>query len=704
MFAVTVALLTTMTATTVPFTLFDHRIMATATIAGKPFAMIVDTGAQGIIVTPEVARQLHLPQRANAAISGAGARTLRSARTQPPRISLAGRELRTRDAIVADLGPIRRALHFKRLDGIIGLDALTPYVGINIDAHALTLSTIPIAAPHDAHVVPYTSNDGLLRVEAAVDGVHGTFVVDTGDRSALTLFAQFAGRNGFYQMTPRRNDLITGYGLGGPIRGDIIAAHLEVFGFDLPDVVARMPVGHAGVFSTSRDPGSIGNAVLERFNSVYDTVARTMKVWPSRVFRETQTLDAPSPAPLPRHALFGAVLAEKDGKVIVTRAIADGAAARSGIEAGDIVDSLAGQPTPSVSEFLWQVHALHAGDRVPVAIHRDGIAKTLYATMAAPFDEADPDVTTIYRSIEVDGSQRRTLLSMPKTGSEKLPAMLFLGGIGCFSVDVAANPQDPYLRLAHDVAKAGFLTMRVEKSGVGDSQGPPCSSVDFESEERAYAAAIEALKKDPRVDPSRIVLFGHSIGTVEAPQLAWRYHLAGIIVSEAVGRDWPEYEVRNLRRQLELGGEAPAEVDAALLGKQRCLVRLLLEQEPEDVIEQTEPDCKVHNGVYPVSVSYMRQVAVQPIIDTWTRLDLPVLAIWGSSDFVTELPDHERIVDIINARHPGSATLREIEGMDHLLFLAPTLNAAMRAFSSGAPRTYDAQLSLAVMEWLRRFR
>jgi len=692
-----------MAATTVPFHLLDHRIFTTATIGGKPYAMIVDTGTDGIVVTPEVAQQLHLFQRASAPISGAGAGSLRSTKARLPRISLAGRQLRTRDAIVADLGPIRRAIGFKHFDGIIGLDSLAPYVRIDMDAQTLTLSAAPILAPRDAHAVTYTINGGLPHVRAAVDGVHGDFVVDTGDRSALTLFATFARRNGFYQVMPRRNDVVTGYGIGGPIRGDRIQTHLKVFGFDLAPVVARMPAGNAGVFSTSQDPGSIGNAVLERFNMVYDTITHALRVWPSRAFGETQPFDAPTPPPLRRHALFGALLAEKGGKLTVARPVNGGAAASAGIMPGDVLESLGGTPTPTVAAFLSAVHALRAGDRVAVVIQRNGAAKSVYVTMTAPLDESDPDVTTTYGSLEVDGSQRRTLVTAPKNPSGRLPAMLILGGIGCFSIDVATNPQDAYLRLAHDVAKAGFVTMRVEKSGVGDSQGPPCTAVDFESEERAYAAAIEALQNDPHVDPSRIVLFGHSIGTVEAPRLARRYRVAGIIVSEAVGRDWPEYEVRNLRRQLELSGEAPADVDAALLGKQECLVRLLVEREPEDLIEQSEPDCKIHNGVYPVSVSYMRQVVRQPIVDAWTNLDIPALVIWGSSDFVTELSDHQRIFDILNARHLGSATFREIEGMDHLLFTAPEPKAAMQAFSSGAPRTYAQQLSVEVVAWLQRF-
>src|SRR5215469_4019085 len=83
-------------------------------------------------------------------------------------------------------------------------------------------------------------------------------------------------------------------------------------------------------------------------------------------------------------------------------------------------------------------------------------------------------VETLYQSIEIDGTLRRTLLTFPKNVQGRRPAVLVLGGIGCFSVDSAADPQDSYMRLAHDLGRRGFVVMRLEKSGVGDSQGPPC--------------------------------------------------------------------------------------------------------------------------------------------------------------------------------------------------------------------------------------
>jgi pimeloyl-ACP methyl ester carboxylesterase len=185
-----------------------------------------------------------------------------------------------------------------------------------------------------------------------------------------------------------------------------------------------------------------------------------------------------------------------------------------------------------------------------------------------------------------------------------------------------------------------------------------------------------------------VFLLGHSIGSVEAPRLARRQPVAGVIVSEAVGRDWAEYEIRNLRRQLEAGGDSPSQTDGALTVKVQCLVHLLYDKQPEARIERSMPACKEPNSVYPVDPPYMQQVAAVNAIEAWTKIDVPVLAIYGTGDIVTEEADHQRIVDVVNAHHPRTATFVAIDGMDHYL--------------QTSAHTYDTQLSTVVIDWLRK--
>jgi hypothetical protein len=405
---------------------------------------------------------------------------------------------------------------------------------------------------------------------------------------------------------------------------------------------------------------------------------------------------------LPRHAVFGAAVAEKPAGLTVVRVLPASPAQNAGVRAGDVIVSVDGVATPTIPAYLSEVHNLHAAELVSVTLSRDGKPMTLRVRLGEPPEENDPLVTTRYDSITVDGSLRRVLITIPKQAHTPLPGVLLIGGIGCFSIDVASDPQDPYLRLAHDLSRAGFVTMRVEKSGVGDSRGPPCQSVDFAGEKRSYAVALNALRADPAVNPKRVYVFGHSIGTIVAPRLAQRERVAGIVVAEAVGRDWFGYELRNTRRQLELGGTAAAATDAAMMDKYRCMYRLLVAKESEATIEVEQPSCKEHNGVYPVDAAYIQQVAALNVIEPWTRLGVPVLAIYGTSDFVTERDDHVRIVAIVNAAHPGAATLHEIAGMDHLLYRASSPKAALDAFASGAAREYDTDLSAVIIAWLKQ--
>ena len=673
----------------VPFTTHDNRIVVPVTIDGVAgFQMILDTGSSGIIVTPQTTAKLRIHTRWAGYTGGAGAHKVPLGLTRLRTIELAGRSLPAQNAGVIDLEPIRRAFRFPKLDGIVGYDAIPArYLEIDSDKHVLRISGEPIAAPRGAHIEPYTLRGGMPQVQAAVDGVRSTFILDTGDRSQLTLFERFARAQGFYGVTPLRQNVVTGYGIGGPIRSNVIGARLDAFGFELSDVVTRIPLGNAGVFSSETRAGSIGNGVLLQFNTVYDRAAQTITLWP---------------AALPRHAVFGAVLADKQAGATITRVLPQSAAAAAGVQRGDVITAINGTAVSNTAGVLASLHRLHAGDRATIGILRAGTKLERSVVLGAPPDERDPLVTTLYGSVRVDGTLRRTLLTLPQNVNSRLPAVLVLGGIGCYTIDAAANPQDAYMRLTHDLTRAGFVTMRIEKSGVGDSQGPPCPGVDFAAEQRGYAAALDALRHDPHVNASRVYLFGHSIGSIQAAQLALAQPVAGIIVTGAVGRDWPEYEVRNLRRQLELTATSPSQTDAELILKQKCMQRLLVEKQPESEIERSQPGCKDADGVYPVDPRYMQQVAAVNIIDLWSKIGVPVLAIHGASDFVTEAEDHQRIAQVVNMRHPGSAAYVSISGMDHLLFRAASPKAAYDAFASSAAREYDADLSQVVLDWLKR--
>jgi aspartyl protease len=275
--------------TSVPFTLVDNRMLVDAMIDGKgPFAMIVDTGSSSVVITPGVVRQLEVVTHAAGTVTGAGSGSTSLAETRLQRLQIGSLPFDNLHAEVIDLSPIKRAIGFPRLDGIIGYDVLRRLrVGVDMDAMQLTLSYPLLHVPAHAVETPFTvDGNGIPQVPAAVDGVRGLFVIDTGDRSSLTLFRHFAKAHDFYSKATIHS-AITGVGVGGPIYSDVLRATVALFGSTITGVVTRASLDKGGAFALAPQDASIGTGLLKRFNIVYDYPDKLLFTWPSRFFGET---------------------------------------------------------------------------------------------------------------------------------------------------------------------------------------------------------------------------------------------------------------------------------------------------------------------------------------------------------------------------------------------------------------------------------
>ena len=412
------------------------------------------------------------------------------------------------------------------------------------------------------------------------------------------------------------------------------------------------------------------------------------------------TCSLAAPDELPRRPMLGASISADSAGPRVDYVLPGSPAEKCGLKTDDIVTSFAGHATKTPVEVVEAARSSPLDQPLAVQILRAGAAKTLTVRLTPAPKENDPDVETIYGAIRVGDTLRRTLTTVPRGRNRRLPAVLIIGGIGCYTVDNPNDPADVYRLLAHDLGRAGIAVMRLEKSGVGDSQGGPCFNIDFNSESLSYKIALQALRSDSHVDPEHVFLFGHSIGTVIGPQLAIEAPVAGIIAADGVATNWFEYELLNLRRQAELGGDSPSAVDAELRLKEVCMHRLLIERKSETEIEHDMPACSAHDR-YPVAAAYLQQVAAVNMAELWTHVGVPVLALYGTGDFVTSEEDHRRIVAIVNANHPGTAVLRTIDGMDHYLTTTGPPQAAFNlrvVDHKEAP--YEKRFSTEISSWI----
>ncbi len=111
--------------------------------------------------------------------------------------------------------------------------------------------------------------------------------------------------------------------------------------------------------------------------------------------------------------------APEDQGVLVSKVIAGSAAQAAGVEVGDIITKIDGEPVREGFDLAHQIHAKKAGETVSLEVLRDGRAQTLAATLA---ESEGPAMF-----------EKKTLLMRcaDENGEKDCPSPAFLGSLDC---------------------------------------------------------------------------------------------------------------------------------------------------------------------------------------------------------------------------------------------------------------------------------
>lgn len=431
---------------------------------------------------------------------------------------------------------------------------------------------------------------------------------------------------------------------------------------------------------------------------------------PPQASAPVQTAPAAS-ADLPRRA--GPLGIRFDPSVqglVVAEAVPGSTAARGGIISGDALVAIDGKPVASRESLAEVMRTRRGGDILPITVRRDNAEIELRLTLESASETIEGS-TVHYGSVAVPAGYRlRTILTRPQNSplarEGRLPAFLYVQGIICQSIDRPTIPNAPDTRLVHAIANAGFITMRVDKPGLGDSEGPPCSEIDFQTELDGFTAALRQLASMPDVDPDRIYIFGHSMGGVVAPYLAADIPVRGTIVYGTLARTWFEYQLENVRRQAALSpGVSEADITDAVLAETRTSATILVDKKTLGDAWNRWPELRQppqgtmldENHIATRSMAFFHQLQDLNLARAWQDSTGAVLAIYGKYDWVTSLHDHEKIAQIVNARTPGAGTSIVMPKADHGFTIHDSLEASVPRMGQGE---WDVDLPRRVLEWI----
>ena len=374
--------------------------------------------------------------------------------------------------------------------------------------------------------------------------------------------------------------------------------------------------------------------------------------------------DESTKAPLPRRAGPMGVRIDPQitDRVAVEEVVPNAPAATAGILAGDTISSVAGKPVPTFETLRSVMRGLEGGQAIKVEILRDRVKRTIEVQLAELREQVAGSKLR-YGSVDVPkGYRLRTIVTVPENESRKrdgrYPAFLYVQGMVSDSIDRPDVPDAVDTRVVHTMADQGFVTMRVDRPGLGDSEGPPCSEIGFQEELEGYLAALNDLAQQPEVDPSRIYVFGHSMGGVMAPFLAKEGKVRGSIVYGTILRTWFEYQLENVRRQSELAGASPADVAEAVQQQARESAMILIEKKTLGDVWKRWPELRREpqglmldeNHMSTRHMRYFHELQDINIARAWRDSEGAFLGIWGEYDWIASREDHERIAAIVNAR------------------------------------------------------
>lgn len=175
-------------------------------------------------------------------------------------------------------------------------------------------------------------------------------------------------------------------------------------------------------------------------------------------------------------------------------------------------------PNGELAVSLW-TEASGSFVRLSVPAQTLEIARDDVASAASRMSAFSVDGDETVR-VPANGFNIAATVTKAPTATGKLPAVVLIGGTGPADRDGTVAGIPVLGQVARDLAKAGFLVVRYDKRGVGQSGGraETAALVDYAEDARAVVTWLRKSRKD--VDAKRIAVVGHGEGAWIAMQLA----------------------------------------------------------------------------------------------------------------------------------------------------------------------------------------
>lgn len=412
-------------------------------------------------------------------------------------------------------------------------------------------------------------------------------------------------------------------------------------------------------------------------------------------------------APLTRKGFLGVAAATAPDGLKVVRVIPGGSGEKIGLKADDVLVSVNHQHLTDAAQLVALVKTMRAGEKLEVKYIRNGQDTTTSEPLAERPRQTEPNLDVVYDQVLSLGKRIRVIITKPKREG-RFPALFLIGGIGAYSVDAPFSGM-PYGNVIGPIANAGYVTVRIDKPGQGDSEGPPdYKNLTFNVEKDAYIQALRLAKTLPYVDTSKIVIYGHSMGGCFGPLVASAEPVKAVIANGTLIKSFTEYMLENTRRQSELSNTPEDQLDTELKNLDATMhfifggddsIATVSKNHPElaEFVKATFPDGETYSGV---GIPFFRELSRTNLAQAWANTKCDVLTIYGENDFLSGRDDHERIVSYVNKLRPGTAEFKLLPGTDHAFSKTTSMRDSMDKWGKGGE--FNPLIVQTLLDYLKK--
>ena len=344
----------------------------------------------------------------------------------------------------------------------------------------------------------------------------------------------------------------------------------------------------------------------------------------------------------------------------------------AGVRSGDRIILMDNVPISSPLVYQKQLRKLRGDVKTELTVNRDGKNVRISFIPDKKQQESIENCTTTYDEVVTkNGYPVRIIVTRPKNISGKLPVIFFVQWLSCDQVEINRSSMDGWAYLNEDLAnKTGYVLIRTEKPGLGDSEGPDCSECDLQHEIDAYKASFSKMLNYDFVDKENVFVVGGSIGGALAPIVAEGQKIKGLISTGGFSTTWYEHILDFERTRLFYAGTKPDQIDSLVKKFSLFYHEYLFKKRKPSAIIETDPGYKslwyqANDLQFGRPVKYYQQLQELNMSYYWNKINCPVLVVYGEYDWIMSRAEQENIAQLLNQKNPGSCKLAVIPGMNH---------------------------------------